>query len=223
MSPERKQLLLRIDPAVHDALARWANAELRSLNAQIEMLLRRALDDAGRMPRQAAPMITATTAEQVSRLRTQATGCSRQEGPRGSVRRRFGIATDGDPRRRRLKACGSVNGHRVLPNGGHEFPHWWPFFLATVPQACTNHDVRVCLRLSARSTRLIRGDWTNWAPFSSRLGAALGEDLISSCCLAQDCGVQWRTVRASLASARDRGDPPRVATRPGGCRAPVLR
>jgi hypothetical protein len=56
VKPERKQLLLRIDPAVHDALARWANDELRSLNAQIEMLLRRALDDAGRMPRQAGPM-----------------------------------------------------------------------------------------------------------------------------------------------------------------------
>jgi hypothetical protein len=56
VSPERKQLLLRIDPAVHDALARWAAADFRSLNAQIEMLLRRALDDAGRMPRQAGPM-----------------------------------------------------------------------------------------------------------------------------------------------------------------------
>ncbi len=56
MSAERKQVLLRIDPAVHDALARWANDELRSLNAQIEMLLRRALNDAGRMPRQAGPM-----------------------------------------------------------------------------------------------------------------------------------------------------------------------
>jgi hypothetical protein len=56
VSPERKQVLLRIDPAVHDAMARWANDELRSLNAQIEMLLRRALDDAGRMPRKAAPM-----------------------------------------------------------------------------------------------------------------------------------------------------------------------
>ena len=50
MSHERKQVLLRIDPAVHDALARWAADEFRSLNAQIEMLLRRALDDAGRMP-----------------------------------------------------------------------------------------------------------------------------------------------------------------------------
>ena len=56
MSSERKQVLLRIDPAVHDALARWANDEFRSLNAQVEMLLRRALDDAGRMPRQAGPM-----------------------------------------------------------------------------------------------------------------------------------------------------------------------
>jgi len=56
VSPERKQVLLRIDPAVHDALARWANDELRSLNAQIEMLLRHALNDAGRMPRQARPM-----------------------------------------------------------------------------------------------------------------------------------------------------------------------
>jgi hypothetical protein len=56
VSPERKQVLLRIDPAVHDALARWANDELRSLNAQVEMLLRRALQDAGRMPRKAGPM-----------------------------------------------------------------------------------------------------------------------------------------------------------------------
>ena len=47
---ERRQVLLRIDPAVHDALMRWANDELRSVNAQIEVLLRRALRDAGRMP-----------------------------------------------------------------------------------------------------------------------------------------------------------------------------
>jgi hypothetical protein len=53
---ERKQLLLRLDPAVHDALARWANDELRSTNAQIEFLLRRALADAGRLPRKARPM-----------------------------------------------------------------------------------------------------------------------------------------------------------------------
>jgi hypothetical protein len=47
---ERKGILLRLDPAVHDALARWASDELRSTNAQIEFLLRRALADAGRLP-----------------------------------------------------------------------------------------------------------------------------------------------------------------------------
>jgi hypothetical protein len=47
---ERKKLLLRLDPAVYDALARWAGDELRSTNAQIEFLLRRALSDAGRLP-----------------------------------------------------------------------------------------------------------------------------------------------------------------------------
>ena len=47
---ERKSVLLRLDPAVHDALARWAAEELRSSNAQIEFLLRRALVEAGRLP-----------------------------------------------------------------------------------------------------------------------------------------------------------------------------
>ena len=47
---ERKSVLLRLDPAVHDALARWAADELRSSNAQIEFLLRRALVEAGRLP-----------------------------------------------------------------------------------------------------------------------------------------------------------------------------
>ncbi len=56
MSRERKQVLLRFDPAVHDALARWAADEFRSLNAQVEMLLRHALSDAGRMPRQVDPV-----------------------------------------------------------------------------------------------------------------------------------------------------------------------
>jgi hypothetical protein len=52
----RKQVLLRLDPAVHDALAGWAAAELRSTNAQIEFLLRRALADAGRLPAAARPI-----------------------------------------------------------------------------------------------------------------------------------------------------------------------
>jgi len=53
---ERRQVLLRLDPAVHDALTRWAGDEFRSVNAQIELLLRRALRDAGRMPTRAAPL-----------------------------------------------------------------------------------------------------------------------------------------------------------------------
>jgi hypothetical protein len=46
---ERKNVLLRLDAAVLNALARWAGEELRSTNAQIEFLLRRALDDTGRL------------------------------------------------------------------------------------------------------------------------------------------------------------------------------
>jgi hypothetical protein len=53
---DRKQVLLRIDPAVRDALAKWAADDLRSLNAHIEMLLRRALGDAGRLPKKAGPL-----------------------------------------------------------------------------------------------------------------------------------------------------------------------
>ena len=56
MTKDRKQVLLRIDPAVHDALARWAADEFRSVNAHVEMLLRRALSEAGRMPKAAAPL-----------------------------------------------------------------------------------------------------------------------------------------------------------------------
>lgn len=46
---ERKPFLLRLSPEVHESLQRWANDEVRSLNAQIEFLLRRALRDAGRL------------------------------------------------------------------------------------------------------------------------------------------------------------------------------
>jgi len=44
---DRKAFLLRIDPAVLEALQRWANDDLRSLNGQIEFVLRRALEEAG--------------------------------------------------------------------------------------------------------------------------------------------------------------------------------
>jgi hypothetical protein len=47
---ERKPFLLRLDPAVLEALARWAGDDLRSLNGQIDYLLRRALQSAGRLP-----------------------------------------------------------------------------------------------------------------------------------------------------------------------------
>ncbi len=48
MAP-RKPFLLRIDPAVLEAIQRWADDELRSVNGHIEFLLRRALQSAGRL------------------------------------------------------------------------------------------------------------------------------------------------------------------------------
>lgn len=51
MPEQRKQLLLRISPQVHEALAKWAADEMRSVNGQVEMVLRDALRQAGRLPR----------------------------------------------------------------------------------------------------------------------------------------------------------------------------
>lgn len=53
--PERKPFLLRIDPDLYDALARWAADELRSLNGQIEFLLRQAMVASGRAERGKRP------------------------------------------------------------------------------------------------------------------------------------------------------------------------
>lgn len=53
---ERRAVFLRLDPAVHDALARWADDELRSVNAQAEVALRDALRRAGRLPENAGPL-----------------------------------------------------------------------------------------------------------------------------------------------------------------------
>jgi len=50
---ERKSFLIRVDREVLDAVQRWANDDLRSLNGQIEFLLRHALRDAGRVSQQA--------------------------------------------------------------------------------------------------------------------------------------------------------------------------
>jgi hypothetical protein len=46
---QRKAFLLRLEPETHEALQRWADAEFRSLNGQIEFLLRRALRETGRL------------------------------------------------------------------------------------------------------------------------------------------------------------------------------
>ena len=52
---ERKKYLLRIDPEIYESLRRWAGDELRSVNAQIEFLLARALREAGRAPKPSPP------------------------------------------------------------------------------------------------------------------------------------------------------------------------
>ncbi len=46
---DKKSFLLRISPELYDALAAWAGEELRSMNGQIEFLLRQALADAQRL------------------------------------------------------------------------------------------------------------------------------------------------------------------------------
>jgi hypothetical protein len=76
----RKEFLLRLDPAVHDALARWAGDELRSTNAQIEFLLRRALADAGRLPGRAGPMRPRGRPRTASRSETRPPAGDNQPG-----------------------------------------------------------------------------------------------------------------------------------------------
>ncbi|MGH2719178.1 MAG: hypothetical protein ACRDJU_11430 [Actinomycetota bacterium] len=53
---ERKNVLIRIDPKVYDALGRWARDEVRSTTAHIEVLLREALREAGRLPSNAGDL-----------------------------------------------------------------------------------------------------------------------------------------------------------------------
>ena len=52
---KRKAFLLRLDPKLHAALRRWADDDLRSLNAQIEFLLRQSLARAGRLTPEEEP------------------------------------------------------------------------------------------------------------------------------------------------------------------------
>jgi hypothetical protein len=51
---DRLPFLVRLDPEILAALKKWANDDLRSLNSEVEFLLRRALRDAGRLPAKAA-------------------------------------------------------------------------------------------------------------------------------------------------------------------------
>lgn len=53
--PESKRFLLRLDPRLFEALRRWADDELRSINAQIEFLLTDQARRSGRLPRQTTP------------------------------------------------------------------------------------------------------------------------------------------------------------------------
>ncbi len=57
---EKKPFLLRVDRELLDAVQRWANDDLRSVNGQIEFLLRDALKRAGRAPKGGAPRAAST-------------------------------------------------------------------------------------------------------------------------------------------------------------------
>jgi hypothetical protein len=57
---DRKSFLLRIDAGVLEGVQRWANDDIRSLNAQIEYLLREALRRSGRASRTSSPQETST-------------------------------------------------------------------------------------------------------------------------------------------------------------------
>ncbi len=52
---QKKPFLLRLDPAIHEAMQRWADGDLRSLNSQIEFVLRKALADSGRLKKPESP------------------------------------------------------------------------------------------------------------------------------------------------------------------------
>jgi hypothetical protein len=89
--PESKRFLLRLDPRLFDAIRRWADDDLRSINAQIEFLLTDQARRAGRLPhRRIKPRLPDTTepgdGEKASapRRRSQASaGARRQGGSRG--------------------------------------------------------------------------------------------------------------------------------------------
>ncbi len=61
---KRDSFLLRVDPALLEAIRRWADDEMRSVNAQIEFILRSKLKDAGRLPQKASNEALAPQADQ---------------------------------------------------------------------------------------------------------------------------------------------------------------
>jgi hypothetical protein len=78
--PERKKLLLRLDPRVYDAVAKWAADDLRSVNAQIEYALRLALRSAGREPHQRGPDEPGPRAHPEGRAQPPPEGTAAPEG-----------------------------------------------------------------------------------------------------------------------------------------------
>lgn len=60
---KRDSFLLRIDPIVLEAIRRWSEDEMRSMNAQIEYILRSKLKEVGRLPPKSCPTEQPTPAE----------------------------------------------------------------------------------------------------------------------------------------------------------------
>jgi hypothetical protein len=49
---EKKRFLLRVDPKIYDVIEKWSADEFRSVNAQIELILKKALKEAGRLKKE---------------------------------------------------------------------------------------------------------------------------------------------------------------------------
>jgi len=78
---DRKSFLLRTDPALLEALKRWAGDELRSMNGQIEYLLRDALRRAGRTPGPPGGSTGRSTERSTGRSTERSTGRTIERGP----------------------------------------------------------------------------------------------------------------------------------------------
>jgi hypothetical protein len=77
---ERKSFLLRADASILEAMQRWANDDLRSLNAQVEFVLREALRDAGRLRMPASPEAAAPDGAREQGGQSKQSGQSGQSG-----------------------------------------------------------------------------------------------------------------------------------------------